>query len=93
MGSVRAPPDHALCEPIPAPTIFVSGIGEIARIGGNCACFVLYQSLPDLDPDSPAVERQVVARVIVPLDAIPTAVRQALAFIDEDMRLVPTMMS
>jgi hypothetical protein len=93
MGSVRAPPDYALCEPVPAPTIFVSGIGEITRIGGGCVCFVLYQNLPDLDPDSPTVERQVVARIVVPIEAIPVAVRQTLAFVDEAASLVPPMVS
>jgi hypothetical protein len=93
MGSVHAPPYYALCEPLPAPTIFVSGIGEITRIGGGCVCFVLYQNLPDLDPDSGAIERQVVARIIVPVDAIPVAVRQTLAFVDEAASLMPPMVS
>jgi hypothetical protein len=93
MGSVRAPPDYALCEPVPAPTIFVNGIGEITRIGGGCVCFVLYQNLPDLDPESPALERQVVARIVIPVDAIPVAVRQTLTFVDEAASLVPPMVS
>jgi len=83
MGSVRAPPEQALCEPVPAPTISINGVADIAQIGGGCACFVLYQNVPDIDPGAATMERQVVARIVVPLDAIPVAVRQALAFVDE----------
>jgi hypothetical protein len=83
MGSVHAPPEQALCEPVPAPTIFISGVADIAQIGGGCVCFVLYQNVPDLDPGVATMERQVVARIVIPLDAIPVAVRQTLAFVDE----------
>ena len=93
MGSVRAPTDYALSEPVPAPTIFINGVADIAQIGGGCACFVLYQNVPDLDPATATMERQVVVRIVIPLEAIPVAVRQALAFVDEGAITNRSMMS
>jgi hypothetical protein len=93
MGSVHAPPEQALCEPVPAPTIFVSGVADVAQIGGGCVCFVLYQNVPDLDPGAATMERQVVARIVIPLDAIPVAVRQTLAFVDETAMAKRAMLS
>lgn len=84
MGSARPPAQFVLYEPIPARTVYVSGIAEITRIDGNLVCFVLYQTSPDLDPESPATERHVALRVVVPVDAVPVALRQTAVFLAEE---------
>jgi hypothetical protein len=82
MASARPPPEHALYETVPAPTIHASGIAEITATGHGMVCVVLYLNVPTLDPNDPGIERQVAGRLYVPAEAIPAAIRQIMAFID-----------
>jgi hypothetical protein len=51
--------------------IFVSGLGEIEQVGGNCLRFVLYSQ----QHIGEAEQRIVVARLIVPLEQVPVIMR------------------
>lgn len=57
------------------PETFTSGLSHVELIGGGCARFVLYSN----QSNGEAVDRLVVARIVMPLEAVPDAIRKALA--------------
>jgi hypothetical protein len=58
-----------LTEPFGVPDIFVSGLAEVEDIGGGVMRFIFYAHHDG--------ERQVVAKLVAPVDAVPTAVTMA----------------
>ncbi len=76
MSGVVEVPD--LIEPVPIADDFVQGIAKIEQIG-PCARFVLYaeQGLPELGG---ATVRVVVGKVVIPIEALPAAIKMAAEF-------------
>ncbi|HET8700390.1 MAG TPA: hypothetical protein VFL97_01845 [Nitrococcus sp.] len=58
-----------LVEPFGIPDVFVSGLAEVEDVGGGCMRFVFYARHDG--------ERQVVAKLVAPIDAVPPAVMMA----------------
>lgn len=54
--------------------IFLSGVGKVERLPGNCFRFVCY--VEETDEGGP--RRTVAAKVIWPADVLPKVIRQAL---------------
>ena len=67
-------PPPALVEPVPIQDVFVSGIAEIEIIG-PCARFILYVDQHPIGDGDAGRERVVVAKVVMPVEAIPPAIR------------------
>jgi hypothetical protein len=69
----------ALIEPVPILDDFVQGIGRIEQVG-PCARFILFsdQTLYELG-NTPS--RVVVRKLVVPIDALPSAIKQATDFL------------
>jgi hypothetical protein len=64
---------RGLCELVPMTDIFVSGLGKIEKLAGGCLRIYLYVDQAPIEGDGP-VEKQVVAKIIVPASALPDAV-------------------
>lgn len=67
-----------LTEPVPAPTIWVKGLGRV-DVDGPCATFVLYAENKTEFGDDLVPERAIQVRIVMPLESILPAVRMALA--------------
>jgi hypothetical protein len=74
MRVVKVP---ALIEPVPILDDFVQGIACIERVG-PCARFVLFSDQTIVEAG--VVSRVVVRKIVVPIDVIPTAMKQASEF-------------
>lgn len=74
MQDSRDPP---MIEPMPVLDIFGCGLGSI-EIVGPCARFVVYveQDVPGADFNP---QRVVVAKIVLPLDAVPAAISMTTA--------------
>ena len=68
----------ALIEPVPIQDDFVQGIAAI-EIAGPCARFVLFADQTVMEAGTPA--RVIVRKIIIPMDAIPGAIKQAADFV------------
>jgi hypothetical protein len=66
-----------MIEPVPAPEIFCSGLGEVEDIGGGCLRFYLYVMQTPVEVEGPP-QKVVVARIIAPASAVPEAVSKML---------------
>lgn len=69
-------PTDDLVEPVAVPDIFISGVSHYELIGGGVARCVCYTNQRD---DDGVVRRRISARVVIPLDALPDAIRKAIA--------------
>lgn len=68
--------------------VFVSGLGGIERIGGNCLRFYLYVN--QVADSGEGQERVLVAKIVAPASAMPDAVLQMIAAIgDGAVKMVP----
>lgn len=65
--------DPVLIEPVPLQDIFCEGIGRIQIVGQNARFFLYIGNGTDGMP-----ERMVVARVVIPLENLPEAIRMAM---------------
>lgn len=72
-----------MVEPVPAPEIFCSGLGEVEDIGGGCLRFYLY--VMQRPVEGGVAERVIVAKVIAPSAAVPEAVLQMLRAMGRDI--------
>ena len=61
------------CEPVPVADVFASGLGKIEKLSGGCLRIYLYAEQAPLDGEGP-VEKQVVAKIVVPASALPDAI-------------------
>jgi hypothetical protein len=76
-------------EAAPVPDVFVSGLGAIEKVGGNCLRFYLYTLQTPDGSDGPQ-EKVIVAKLIVPVTAIPDAVMQMIAVVgNQAIQLIP----
>jgi hypothetical protein len=79
---------RGLNENVPVQDVFCSGLGAIERLEGNCVRLYFYVS--QVNFDNTATEKQVVAKLIVPISALPEAVLMMLnAASTEGMPTVP----
>lgn len=74
MRVVKVP---ALIEPVPIIDDFVQGIACIEQVG-PCARFILFSDQTFLE--SGVATRVVVRKIIIPIDALPAAIKQAADF-------------
>lgn len=65
-----------LAEPIAVPDVFVSGLSHIEMIGGGCVRFVCYSIR--LHEDGTEGTPVIVAKIVMPLDALPDAISKAM---------------
>jgi hypothetical protein len=86
---------RGLIEPVPVADVFVSGLGKIEKLNGGCVRIHLYVLQAPIDGDGPQ-EKQIVAKIIVPASALPDAVLQMIASIEDKAEglvpLVPDLM-
>lgn len=72
------PECRPLVEPVAVQDVFVSGIASIEAVG-PCARFTLF--VDSRVPEAGGAPcRNVVVKVILPLEALPTCIRQAIVF-------------
>jgi hypothetical protein len=69
--------DPVIIEPVPLTDVFVNGIARIEIIGHN-ARFFLYSEQSSFDQNQPP-DRYIVAKIIIPLEDLPEAIRKAMA--------------
>jgi hypothetical protein len=84
MGSFRAPADApVLTEPCPAPEIFATGCAGCERVSDGCVRLLLYSAGRPIgmDPDVP-LERALVLRLAMPIEAVPAMIAQLGAFLE-----------
>lgn len=67
-----------LVEPIAVQDNFVSGIDHIEMAGNSCCRFYVYTDHTPIDGSPP--ERVLVAKIVIPLDELPKAIRKTLRF-------------
>lgn len=78
---------RGLNETIPIQDIFVSGLGAIERLEGNCLRFHLYVTQA---ADDGAPEKIVIAKIVAPACAVPDAILQMIAAIgDKAAQMIP----
>lgn len=65
-----------LAEPIAILDTFTSGLGRVEIMKGGCARFILYA---EMTLESGEVENVVVAKIVMPIDAVPEAIGMASA--------------
>lgn len=68
-----------LIDPERVPDVFAEGFASIEKIGGSCVRFTLYSTR---DFGDGQFDRVVVARVVVPTDALSILFRQTKAVVD-----------
>lgn len=72
-----------LVEPVAITDVYCSGIAKIEALG-PCARFTLYvdSTVPEAD-DAPC--RSVAIKIVIPVEALPAAIRQAVSFLADQM--------
>lgn len=65
--------DQDLTEPFGVPDTFVSGLAEVEEVGGGCYRFTFFCRAKHDGRE----ERQVVAKLVAPMEAVPPAVMKA----------------
>lgn len=80
MGSASEPLSVPLVESIAVPDTFASGLAR-AEIHGNIVHFILYSQHTDADG---RLERAVCARILMPKEAVPAAIRIAISAVSND---------
>lgn len=63
---------QGLHEPMPVADTFCSGLGEVENVGGGCLRFYMY--VLQQPPGGGEPEKIVVAKIIMPLSAVPDAI-------------------
>lgn len=74
MRAVKFP---MLVEPVPVADDFVQGIACIEKVG-PCARFILFSDQTVVEAGT--VSRVIIRKIVVPIDVIPTAIKQASEF-------------
>lgn len=80
MASFKQSPAVPLIEPCPVPDTFTSGLAR-AEVHGNIIHFILYAEHSDAEGKP---ERVIVARILMPKEAVPAAIRMALQTVSND---------
>jgi hypothetical protein len=80
MGSASRLPAVPLIEPIAIADTFASGLAR-AEIHGNIVHFILFCEHSDSDGN---LERTICARILMPKEAVPAAIRIAISAVSND---------
>lgn len=80
MASQFPSPAVPLIEPCPVPDTFCTGLAR-AEVHGNIIHFILYAEHCDAEG---RIERVIVARILMPKESVPAAVRMALHAVSND---------
>jgi len=79
----------ALVENVPIQDTFISGLGEVEKLGGDCYRFTFYvvHQVGEADP-----ERIVVAKLIAHASCVPDAIMKTVSAIGgKTMRMLPEL--
>lgn len=89
MASQFSQPAVPLIELCPIPDTFCSGLAR-TEVHGSVIHFILYAERSDADG---RIERVISARILMPKDAVPTAVRMVMAAVSNDYidRYMPSL--
>ena len=87
-GWIIAP--SGLIEPVPAPEIYVDGIGAIEAVGGGDLRYYLVQEQLPIEGELHVLQKVVVAKIIAPHANVPFHIAQLAQCIAPDISVAPS---